>query len=240
MKAEERKHLVTNSLAQGLSNLMEKAKQGPSRRTLIVVGVIALAVALFFTWRYFSNRAEEKSSARTLAWFTMGDPDSLRPTVDKLAEENKRPRPGERWEDLVTAAQLQAFSAAKDNEGTNQGRQARVDLARRRLYRGTLLLGVPTYRETAREDLTNCAEEYVKLQGEASDSPLLQQEAFLNAGKAYEALGEYDKARKNYEALAKKEHEKSAAGVEAARLLKALNDPSNEGDYDALANELKK
>jgi hypothetical protein len=215
MKAEERKHLTTNSLAQGLSNFLEKAKQGPSRRTLLIVGVIALAVALFFTWRYFSNRADEKSSARSVAWFTLGD------------------TPGD------PESKLKSFIDDKDNEGTSQARVARFDLARLRLTRGVRFIGSQADRAAARDELAKAAEDYEKLQAETSDSPHLQQEALLNAGKARESLGDYAAAKKHYEALIKA-HDKSAAGQEAKRRLDFLNDHANAEELDALAAELKK
>jgi hypothetical protein len=240
MKAEERKHLTTNSLAESLGHLIEKAKQGPSRRTLIIGGVIALAVILFFTWRYFSRSAEENSSARTVGTLTLMDPDQLQPTLNKLTEDKAQPREGENPQDFLTAARFEAFIKDKANEGTSQARLMRFQLARKRLEWGTRDLGAPRSRDVARDNLTRSAEEYEKLVTEASDSPHLVQEALLNAGKARESLGEYDRAKAHYEALSKKEHEKSAAAAEAALCLARLNDPNYQATLEALANELKK
>src|SRR5262249_17758559 len=68
MKAEKRKALETNVLADKLGKAVEGLKQGPSRRTLVYVGIAVLALLVYFTWRYFSTSSEKGSSER---WFKL-------------------------------------------------------------------------------------------------------------------------------------------------------------------------
>ena len=70
MKAEERKELETNKLADSIGRMFEKAKQGPSRNTIIVTSVLVLAVVLFYTWRYFRNKSLQNEAAAIRATFS--------------------------------------------------------------------------------------------------------------------------------------------------------------------------
>jgi hypothetical protein len=85
MKAEERKELQTNSLARFVRRLKNNFKKGPSRRTTIVWSLILLAVVLFIGWKFFSNLADKRNSARWLALDQAGSTADL----DALIEANK-------------------------------------------------------------------------------------------------------------------------------------------------------
>jgi tetratricopeptide (TPR) repeat protein len=112
MKAEHRKELQTNTLAQTLGQAVQGLKEGPSRGTVLVLVLVGLALVLFFTWRYFSTSARETDSGHWL-----------------------------QWDDLTTPAQLDAFLQDKDLDGTEQGLLARFLAARRSLLEGTKDLG---------------------------------------------------------------------------------------------------
>jgi len=112
MKAEHRKELKTNVLAETLEKTLQSIKEGPSRGTLLTLGVVALALVLFFTWRYFATSAREDDSSRWL-----------------------------RWDSLIAAQQLEAFAQDKDIQGTPQGRLARFQVARLDLFEGLRQLG---------------------------------------------------------------------------------------------------
>jgi tetratricopeptide (TPR) repeat protein len=230
-KTEARKRLETNLLADKLGQFLEGIKQGPSRSTWIVLGVIALVVALFFTWRWFVHSSDEANSAAWLDFLGMVDPEKLQDLEDKAAQQVS---PFERMERLQTLRLEQYIEQHKD---TGPARDARFLLARLRLLHGLRDLGDFNRRLSALDNLRKAAELYEKLVAESGDTPSLQQEALLNAGKARESLGDYEQAKAHYETLCK-EHEKSAAGQEAARCRDRLNDPANQADLEALAKEL--
>lgn len=82
MKAEERKELQTNSLARFVTRLKHNLKSGPSRRTTVVWGLILLALFLFIGWRFFSNQAEKRNSARWLKLDTASSPSDLQDLIE--------------------------------------------------------------------------------------------------------------------------------------------------------------
>ena len=67
MKAEHRKELQTNVLADRLGKAIQGIKEGPSRGTMLFVGVVALAGLLIFVWWYFWSTSQAAESARWAA-----------------------------------------------------------------------------------------------------------------------------------------------------------------------------
>src|SRR5260370_40851772 len=66
--ASQRRHnLEKNTLADSMNRFVQVLKEGPSRSTWIVIGVVVAAAALYFVWSYFSKSSDKKSSAR---WYT--------------------------------------------------------------------------------------------------------------------------------------------------------------------------
>jgi hypothetical protein len=114
MKAEHRKELVTNSLAQTLGQTIQGLKEGPSSRTVLVVVLIGLALLLFFTWRYF---AQSSQAADSELWL--------------------------RWDSLVTPTQVTGMLDDRAVADTPQGRLARFLAARSALQEGLRDLGRP-------------------------------------------------------------------------------------------------
>jgi tetratricopeptide (TPR) repeat protein len=112
MKAEHRKELQTNVLADSLGKAIQGIKEGPSRGTMLFVGVVALAGLLIFIWWYFWSTSQAADSARWAA-----------------------------WDGLTTPAALDNFAQNKDNQGTTQGRVARFQIARISLLAGLRELG---------------------------------------------------------------------------------------------------
>ena len=112
MKAEHRKELQTNVLADRLGKAVQGIKEGPSRGTLLLVGAAALLGLLAFIWWYFWSASREADSAR---W----------------AE----------WDGLTTPAQLESFAQNKEHEGKPQTRVARFQIARLSLLAGLRDLG---------------------------------------------------------------------------------------------------
>jgi tetratricopeptide (TPR) repeat protein len=210
MKAEHRKELVTNTLANRLGEAMQTMKEGPSRGTVIVLVAIGVIVILILAWRYLASSAEESDSARWL-----------------------------KWDSLITPEQLKAFVEDKDVEGQPQGRLARVEEARRSLYEGLRQLGNAGTRPKALEAIQRAAGLYDKLADECADKPLLHQQVLLGAAKAHESLAEADQARKYYQQL-KEKYGDSVFGLDAAEQLQRLDAAEQNGDFKALRDEFNK
>src|SRR5947209_4036753 len=62
MKAEHRKELETNVLAQQLGKAYEGLKQGPSRTTVFYIAAAAAVVLIVVLFRYFTSSSEASSS----------------------------------------------------------------------------------------------------------------------------------------------------------------------------------
>jgi tetratricopeptide (TPR) repeat protein len=84
MKAQHRKELETNVLADRLGGLVQGMKEAPSRGTLLAGGLILLVVALVLVWRFVAHSAEERSSERWLRWQEAANAEEL----EALAREN--------------------------------------------------------------------------------------------------------------------------------------------------------
>jgi hypothetical protein len=107
MKAEHRKELATNTLANTLGQAIQGMKEGPSRGTIVFLVVVGLAIALGFIWVWVSRTREEADSAR---WF--------------------------RWDSLSSPEQLKSFADDKDIQDSLPGKLARFEEARRYLLDG--------------------------------------------------------------------------------------------------------
>ncbi len=180
--ASQRRHqLESNTLKIQLHKFLATLKEGPSRSTWIVGGIIVGAVVLYFIWNHFAQSSKEKDSARWLAFMRLTDGEQLSlPADGKIA-----PGIEEGMENWVKA-----------NEGTKQARVTRFELARIDLAKGEKEIG--SNREIALARIKKAAERYEKLESESSDDMLLHMESILNAGKAREMLGEFDDALKHY------------------------------------------
>jgi hypothetical protein len=174
MKAEHRKELQTNTLAQTLGNTLQGLKEGPSRSTVVILVIIILAVVLIFTWRYFSRSAQEADST---LWFG--------------------------WDNLAAPDQVDAYLKVNTVETSTQNMLARFLIARTALHDGMRDLG-NVHSKEARDNLNKAANTYSKLAGETTSQPLLNQEALLGSAQAKEALGDYAGARTQYGQLAEK------------------------------------
>jgi tetratricopeptide (TPR) repeat protein len=208
MKAEQRKELQSNTLAQTISHTLEGLKEGPSRGTVLFLVVLALVLVLIFTWRYFLHAARETDSGRWL-----------------------------QWDDITSQDQLTKFMDDKELQGTTQGRLARFLAARQALSEGLENLGQKgIFKENAVKKLQTARELYTKLVDETADRPLLHEEALLNAGRTYESLGQYKEALGYYKQLADK-YPNTARGKTAAKRVAQLTDPASERDRDDLKKD---
>jgi hypothetical protein len=207
MKAEHRKELMTNTLANRLGEAIQGMKEGPSRGTMLFLGAIGLILLLVLVWRFFATSAEESDSARWL-----------------------------RWDNLASPEQLKSFADNKEIQGHMQGRLARLEEARRALYDGLRDLGDPAVRAKAQENIRRAAELYDKLADELSDKASLHQQALMGAAKAHESLGEIEPAHEYYQQLTQK-YANTYLGEEAAKQIERLNGAKQSGELKALGEE---
>ena len=170
MKAEHRKELHTNVLADRMGKLVETIKS-PNSTTSVVMWVIGgLAVVTLIAWFWFSRPSE--TSAKL--WAEL-DADSFNKTDDYFSDGNEH----QVLHDLGKVSQGHAR--------TVPGRTARFQEARYLLPLGLKNLASP-FRSEAYRQLREARDKFEKLAGESGDNHVLMQEAFLGAGKAEEAL----------------------------------------------------
>lgn len=209
MKAEHRKELQTNVLADKLGRVLHNMREGPSRATWVVLSVVVLVVILGLVWYYFWKSKEESTSALWL-----------------------------KWDNISSERELESFADSKDHQGTPQVRLARFQVARLKLQNGTRQLGDAESRDDAFKSIRAAAESYEKLYDESAETPVLQQEALTGAAKAHECLGDLRRAKELYERLADKFPD-STLGENAKKQLARLNDPAHAQDLADLANQYK-
>jgi hypothetical protein len=207
MKAEHRKELMTNTLANRLGEAIQGMREGPSRGTILFLVAAGLILLLVLVWRYFSTSAEESASARWLE-----------------------------WDRLTSPKELEKFVENKDVQDYMPGRLARLAEARRALYDGLRTLGDPVVRTEAQKNIRKAADLYDKLADELADQPLLHQQVLMDAAKAHESLDEIGKAHDFYQQLAQK-YTKTSLGEEAGEQLKRLEAGEKNGDLKALGQE---
>jgi tetratricopeptide (TPR) repeat protein len=210
MKAEHRKELMTNTLADRLGEAVHSMKEGPSRGTIFVLAAVVIIVILVLIWHYLAASGEETDSARWLKWDSVATPEQLKAFVEN----------------------------DKEAEG-QQGRLARFEEARRSLYDGLRQLGNAGTRKKALEELKRASDLYEKLAEECADKPLLHQQALMGAAKAFESRGEVEQARRYYQQLQSK-YDKTVFGRDAADQLQRLDTAEQNGDLKAIKDELDK
>lgn len=198
MKAEHRKELQTNLLADRLGRLIQGFREGfkirPSHKALLIWGGIIAAVVLLIGWKVYSNSVAKNRSAE---WLRLDEASNF-DDVKNIAAKAASPQPT---------------------------RIARFQMARVYLRRGmeNFCSTAPEGRKDALKDLSEAARLYGDLAGEAKDSAVLAQEALLGVGKAREALNELDAAQTAYEQLVNR-YPESFNGKEAAERLKKLTE----------------
>ncbi len=172
MKTEHRKELKSNALREGLNQLLDGLKEGPSTTTLVIVLFVLLGAGLAIGWYFYAASATQTISG---LWVKVAEAGSIEDT-ETLADKNPGTMPGR-------VARFQ---------------RARL-LLRKGLDDYASPLDKP--RGEARKKLEEAADLYEKLAKEGG-SPVLVQEAWLGAAKARESLGDVDAALDLYKRLA--------------------------------------
>jgi hypothetical protein len=212
MKAEHRKELQTNLLADRLGRMLQGFRGGfkvrPSHTALLIWGGIIAAIVLGMGWKVYSNSVAKSRSAEWLR-------------IDEASN----------FDDLKQIAE-------KDT-GNSATRVVRFQLARVYLRRGmeNFCSTSPDGRTSALKDLGEAAKLYGDLAGQSKDNAMLTQEALLGVGKAREALNELDAAQTAYEELVKR-YPNSVNGKEAAERLKKLENKDQVSAFYKKLDEL--
>lgn len=170
MKAEHRKELHTNVLADRIGKVVEGIRNPPSTTSVVVWVIAGLAVVTVIAWFWFSKPSQ--TSAKL--WAKL-DADTFNKPEDYFSELNER----QVLRDLDDVSQNHAR--------TVPGRTARFQKARFLLPQGLKNVTSPVPMEAYRQ-LREARDLYEKLAAECGDNQVLMQEAYLGAGKAEEAL----------------------------------------------------
>jgi hypothetical protein len=207
MKAEHRKELQTNALADRMGRLIQRARQGPSRAVVLTVllVVVLLGALVFFLWRRSSALATDSSR-----WvdFDLGPyPKYSRQDGGQISH----------YQYLISEA-----------PGTPQSRGAGVQEAWSHLYDAGIKLLLTRPLEAVR-NIKEAKRLYEALLPEVKDDPVLGPEVRYNLAVAEESLAVEDpdsyleKATKLYKAVVD-EYPNSAHGKQAQARLKQLKD----------------
>jgi len=240
MKAEHRKQLETNTLADNLGKMVKGLQHGLSRNVWVVVGIIVGIAVLFYTWKAFSDRSQRYNASLWYKWDQIDDPEEIDKAISELPKEQLdeikyHPERIGRFREELELERLEAF--AKQNAGYTQSRIARFQVARLALFEGLRDLGRPEARPQALKALELAVETYDKLCRDARDIPLLHQEALLNSGKANESLGNIKEAKDKYKQL-QTSYPKTEMGKLGEREWNRLDEDAQ--TTEKLAEELKK
>jgi tetratricopeptide (TPR) repeat protein len=239
MKAEHRKQLETNTLADNLGKLVKGLKHGVSRNAWIVAGIVVVIFCLFLIWRELSFRSQKINATLWYKWDQLDDPEEVDKAVEGLSAGDKdrliTPAELARIREQLEFQRLESF--AKQNSGTTPGRLARFQTARLALFEGLRDVGQTYLRESALKRLEEAATTYEQLAKDSRDLAVLHQEALLNCGKANESLGRVDEALKYYKLLKSTYPKSEVAGVADRELARLDKDIKN---AEELSKDLSK
>jgi tetratricopeptide (TPR) repeat protein len=90
MKAEHRKELETNTLADRIGGFVQGFKEGPSRNALIYGSLVCVALVLFVIYRWVATNATSADSARWLRTEEI----TTREDLESFAKDNAETEPG--------------------------------------------------------------------------------------------------------------------------------------------------
>jgi len=210
MKAQHRKELQTNVLADRLGRFLRNAKEGPSRQVLVIWGAVLLAAAIGLGWWYFSRHSEQENSAenRDLQEATTRD------DYKKIADAHPNTPAGR-----MARLQLARMSL---REGLEQ-----------------LYSGLSDDRAKARSRLEEARDSYRQLATDFKDAPIIVQQCLMGEAKAQESLGDLDDALAGYQRLAN-EYPDSALGKEAKERVAFLENADNRAQLEKFNAEMKR
>lgn len=227
MKAEHRKELERNALAEGMGRMIRGVKERPSRRSAYIwLGVVLLAAGLGL-WYFFSNQSRN-NNAETWA------------RLDTAT-------------DFTTIIGM-AFDISEGQKGepapilNNQGKVARFQYAWLVLWEDGIKVLTKSPEEATR-NITTAKSLFDTLAEECSDDPVLGPEAYYAIAVAEESLAadpalverQLNEAKKAYAKVAEK-YPNSAYGLQAKKRVDALTTADQraqiEGFYSRMGREI--
>ncbi|HEV3237300.1 MAG TPA: tetratricopeptide repeat protein [Gemmataceae bacterium] len=90
MKAQHRKELQTNVLADRMGRIIQSAKAGPNQTMLIIGGAVLVILAVILGWLYYSKVSSQNRSS---LWLKVEEASDLE-DLEKIAKENPNTVPG--------------------------------------------------------------------------------------------------------------------------------------------------
>jgi hypothetical protein len=205
MKAEHRKELQTNALADRMGRLITRMKGGPSRSTVLtcILGVLVVLALLFFL--YTRNRSRTAGSA---LWVALDGGHWKRQQESGIEITN-----------LIDLAESQGH--------TNAGKAARMQMAYFQLWEFGIKL-LPVSANEGLKQIRSAQQAYRGLAEELKDDPVLGPEALYSVAVAEEsqAIKDTDKhlieATRLYREVAKR-YPESAHGRNARERAEELD-----------------
>ena len=172
MKAEHRKELQTNALADHLGKWMQALKTGPKPTSLVVWVFVLLGIGLIVGWSWYAHKSSEE---RSQLWLRFDNAASLG-DLELLAEKNQGTR----------VAMMSRFQEAriKLREGLKE-----------------ICAAFEKTRTSARDKVKEAGDLYESLAREVRGTPVLYQEALLGVASARESLGDVPGAIEFYKQL---------------------------------------
>lgn len=224
MKAEHRKELETNTLADSMGQAVRNLRTRPRRRT-VIYGAIAVGVlvAIFLTYRWWNIRKDENAQR----WFFLAD--GSRTAILALMDPSSSNPAGK--------------AAAEANPSTKAGKAAALQLAWIDYWGSLQALGGQRPAEALKNFKQLGEVRYPELAKFCADDPSFEPEtlyfqAVVEETRAVEDVKRLDSAKEMYEKLADK-HGKSAYGQRAAERIAVLNDPQRSKEVRQLYLDLK-
>ena len=183
MKAEHRKELQTNVLADRLGRLVQGAKTGPSQKALLAVAAVVLVVVVLVAWIMIARRTSEN---RAKQWVAIDEATSI-DNLDDIIKGSPGSLPARdarfmKARKLMQDAQAHLFSPDFSAEIRNRA-------------------NLPMGRSQALESIQEAGKLYEELAKECKDNPVLVQEALMGLGTCHFIRGEYPDAIAAYQEL---------------------------------------
>jgi hypothetical protein len=233
MKAEHRKELQTNALADRIGRFFQNLKtSSPSSSVILWCVLGAVVVGLAVAW-WLMGRAN--ADTQSDIWVNLDTISTAAPTD----------MPADLIHEKVNPLQksLDEFQAIVDKDpGSKQATFARFRMAQLRLRK----LGLDLLGQSPAVAMTNLAlarKEYEELAEEFKNDPFWGPEALLGVAQITETRTledpkNLDKAEKLYQDLADN-YKVSAAGKEAAKRLRTLKDKAKRKEVEEFYNTLR-
>jgi len=213
MKAEHRKELQTNTLADHIGKFIQGLKEKPGQTNYIILGFVVLAAGSIIAWLYFRSERAKSNSAQWEQVAEATDAEDLQALIDKHKD-----TPAGREARLMRARtdMAQGLAALYTFDPLQKDDSAAPKKAN---PRETQQIG----RTEAAAKLNAAVKQFEELAPEFGDVPLLAQQCYLNAATIQVTLGNYEEGLKLYHELAKK-YPKSKNGEQAEKLAKKLEE----------------